>query len=103
MGNNVKQKWIPEITHHAPGVPIILVVTKSDLRNDQESIQSLQSKGMKMVTQSVIDAMKSEIGATKYVECSALTQENLKNVFDEAIRAALTPKKSTKKGGCTLL
>merc|ERR1712038_997353 len=100
---NVKQKWIPEITHHAPGVPIILVGTKSDLRNDQETLQSLKSKGLALVEAGEIDEMKNQINATKYVECSALTQENLKTVFDEAIRAALAPKKTKKKGGCTLL
>ena len=52
--------------------------------------------------------MVSEIGAVKYMECSALTQTGLKAVFDEAIRAVITPPvvksgKKEKRGGCSLL
>jgi len=102
--DNVKSKWWPEIQHHAPGVPIILVGTKSDLRNDQSMIQQLSAKGMSIIKAEEAQTRAEEIGAVKYLECSALTQEGLKNVFDEAIRAALNkPKANKQKGGCIML
>jgi Ras-related C3 botulinum toxin substrate 1 len=101
--NNVKAKWIPEIQHHAPNVPVILVGTKSDLRTDQDTQAQLRAKNLSMVSQSNAQNMANEIGAKGYLECSALTQEGLKNVFDEAIRAALDKPKPPSDGSCTLL
>jgi len=32
---NVSEKWIPEVRHHCPNIPIILVGTETYLRNDE--------------------------------------------------------------------
>ena len=84
--DNVKGKWFPEIEHHAPNVPIILVGTKLDLRDDANTTNQLRSKRMEPVSYEQALAVAKDIRAHKYLECSALTQRNLKSVFDEAIR-----------------
>ena len=96
---NVKTKWIPEIKHHVPEAPFLLVGTKTDLRNDDEVTQKV---GQVLQTSDGTTLAK-ELGAKSYVECSALTQDGLKNVFDEAIRAALNKDSNTKKKGCQIL
>merc|ERR1712225_166286 len=104
--DNVKAKWYPEIEHHAPGVPIILVGTKLDLREDKATADNLRSKKMEPVSYEQALIVAKEIRAHKYLECSALTQRNLKSVFDEAIRAVLSPRpQPTKKSKskCTIL
>jgi len=100
--DNVKSKWWPEITHHCPGVPIILVGTKSDMRNDANMQSQLAQKGLRMVSVEEAQQRAREIGAVSYMECSALTQEGLKNVFDEAIRASLN-KKAPKQDSCCII
>ena len=84
--DNVKAKWYPEIEHHAPNVPIILVGTKLDLREDRGTIEALRIKHMEPVSYEQALQVSREVRAHKYLECSALTQRNLKSVFDEAIR-----------------
>ncbi|KAI9246957.1 rac protein [Phascolomyces articulosus] len=101
---NVKTKWYPEISHHAPNTPMILVGTKLDLREDKQTIDRLREKRMAPLSYTQGLQMQKEIGAVKYLECSALTQKGLKNVFDEAIRAVLSPPaRPTKKKGCLIL
>ena len=103
---NVSAKWYPEISHHCPNVPIILTGTKLDLRDDAETISRLAEKRMAPITYEQGMQKAKEIGARKLMECSALTQKGLKNVFDEAIRAVINPDTTTKKKdrrGCNLL
>ncbi|KAI9754439.1 MAG: Rho GTPase protein rac1 [Chaenotheca gracillima] len=101
---NVAAKWHPEIEHHAPNVPIILVGTKLDLRDDAATLASLRQKRMEPIAAQRGFQLKKDIGAVKYIECSAATQTNLKSVFDEAIRAVLSPPPSKKtKKSCVIL
>ncbi|EGG11338.1 uncharacterized protein MELLADRAFT_70752 [Melampsora larici-populina 98AG31] len=104
---NVRTKWYPEICHHAPNIPLILVGTKLDLREDPQTIEKLRERRMAPISYQQAAAMARDIAAVRYLECSALTQKGLKNVFDEAIRAVLAPatrEKTTKKQskGCTI-
>jgi cell division control protein 42 len=58
---------------------------------------------MKPITTDNAEKLATTLRAVKYVECSALTQKGLKNVFDEAIMAALEPPETGKSKKCTLL
>ena len=70
--------------------------TKQDLREDHATIEKLKERRLSPISYAQGLSMAKEIGATKYQECSALTQKGLKNVFDEAIRAVLCPKPKPK-------
>jgi small GTP-binding protein len=103
---NVRSKWVPEISHHCPGVPFILVGTKSDLRDDQAIIDELEKRSLSPISYDQGLKMTEEIGAHMYLECSALTQRGLKEVFDEAIRAVIAPEGRTikkKESTCSLM
>ncbi|KAL4238474.1 hypothetical protein ACF0H5_003182 [Mactra antiquata] len=87
--HNVIDKWAPEIRRHCPDAPIILVGTQCDLRNDVKVLIELAHYNEKPVTEAEAKKLAEEIGALNYMECSALTQKNLKEVFDSAILSAL--------------
>ncbi|KAH8110608.1 P-loop containing nucleoside triphosphate hydrolase protein [Phellopilus nigrolimitatus] len=103
---NVRTKWYPEISHHAPSTSLLLVGTKLDLRDDPATIDKLRERRMSPISYQQGLQMQKDIRAVKYLECSALTQKNLKTVFDEAIRAVLYPPAKTgkpnKKTGCII-
>ncbi|CAI0392836.1 unnamed protein product [Linum tenue] len=82
---NVSKKWIPELKHYAPGVPIVLVGTKLD------------HPGAVPISTAQGEELRKLIGAPAYIECSSKTQENVKAVFDAAIRVVLQPPKQKKK------
>lgn len=101
---NVTSKWCPEIKHHCPDAPILLIGTKIDLREDKEALQALSDNGYSPMKREQGQKLANKIRAVKYLECSALTQRGLKQVFDEAVRAVLRPQPIRKRQRkCTLL
>lgn len=89
---NARAKWSPEVSHHCPNAPKLLVGTKTDLRNDADTIARLKDKRLNPISPDQGKKLAADIGARGYIECSAYTQDGLKDVFDEAIRTALNPK-----------
>ncbi|CAL5020423.1 unnamed protein product [Urochloa decumbens] len=175
---NVSKKWIPELRHYAPGVPIILVGTKLeaglpsmskrvyfgdkfvgklliklcidaavtarsslftsitirlyvllplavycaaklnswfcltiqllviDLRDDKQFF--VDHPGAVPISTAQGEELRKLIGAAAYIECSSKTQQNIKAVFDAAIKVVLQPPKQKRRKkkaqkGCAIL
>ena len=89
--NNITAKWCPEISHYCPNIPILLVGTKLDLRNDPATNRRLQEHGLIAISYDQGIECAKNINARGYMECSSFTQKGLKDIFDETIRIALSP------------
>ncbi|XP_036405704.1 rho-related GTP-binding protein RhoV-like isoform X2 [Megalops cyprinoides] len=89
---NVTKKWVPEIRACNPSAPIVLVGTQSDLRLDVNVLIDLDRHRVRPVLGPRAQSLAEKICAADYVECSALTQKNLKEAFDIAIFAAIKHK-----------
>ena len=100
---NIEEKWVPEVRHFCPTVPIILIGNKKDLRFNQETIRELSVQKMEPVKFENGKMVSSRIGAHDFLECSAKTKEGVKDVFEAATLAALKSKKSMKKKRCSFM
>ncbi|XP_062391777.1 rho-related GTP-binding protein RhoU [Sardina pilchardus] len=87
--HSVTSRWAPEIQRLCPDAPIILVGTQSDLREDVHVLIQLAENQEQPVTTEEARICAQHINAVTFTECSALTQKNLKEVFDTAILASM--------------
>ena len=62
--------------HQIP--PFILVGTQCDLRHDVKVLIELNATGQQPISSDYARSMATKMGAVTYIECSALTQKNLK-------------------------
>lgn len=78
----VTERWLPEIRHHLPQAPIILIGMKADLRDDPSWVYS------DPIPREECDALAGQIGSAAYHENSAVTQAGLAQTFQTMIAAA---------------
>lgn len=110
---------------HAPNIPIVLVGTKLDLRENEEALKKLDDEGLEPISYDQVRLFMKwvaierlahssffktrllqgvekakQLGLVAYKECSALTQVGLKEVFDAAVQAVYgsKTKEDTKQG-----
>ncbi|KPP60337.1 rho-related GTP-binding protein RhoB-like [Scleropages formosus] len=77
---NIPEKWVPEVKHFCPSVPIILVANKKDLRNDENVRNELARMKQEPVKTEDGRAMAVRIGAYDYLECSAKTKDGVREL-----------------------
>ena len=94
---NALKKWLPELQKENPEAPKLIVGNKTDLRDivkTQDGSHIAKDLGENLTKNK----------DSKYLECSALTQEGLKHVFEEAVRSCLKGKDAPipggERGGC---
>lgn len=103
---NVAAKWVPEVERHLPDVATILAGNKLDLRLDAERANDGEA-GDAFVKASEGEALCKKLGCAAYVECSAITNENVAVLFNKAVAAAMETGDATREQsaqqqpGCT--
>lgn len=99
---NIKEHWHPEVVHHRPEAKFILVGTKLDARDDKDGQYDHPGR---WPTTEMGESLAKDLGM-EYCECSALTQEGMKHVFNRALRLSLGTQQEVvkkKKPHCLLL
>ncbi|CAF3965734.1 unnamed protein product [Adineta steineri] len=81
--------WLSRARRSNSKIPIILVGTQMDLRSDLQTLLTLDQQKLKPVTEKEARARAQQMHACNYIECSSLTEKNLKTVFDTAVLTAI--------------
>uniref|UniRef100_A0A914KVS1 Ras-related C3 botulinum toxin substrate 1 n=1 Tax=Meloidogyne incognita TaxID=6306 RepID=A0A914KVS1_MELIC len=79
-----------------------LLGTKIDLRDDPATLRALQNEKKTVISRAQCQKVAAKIKAYAYCECSALTQQGLPSVFEEAVRAVITPRPK-KRRRCSVI
>ncbi|TPX07754.1 uncharacterized protein E0L32_010546 [Thyridium curvatum] len=114
---NVESKWVGEIADNCPGVKLVLVALKCDLREsgDEDEADNAaasaadgsnpqpQREKKPMITYDSGLEVARRINALRYLECSAMRNRGVNEAFTEAARVALSVKKDREGDKCVVM
>ncbi|TPX37291.1 hypothetical protein SeMB42_g06958 [Synchytrium endobioticum] len=98
--NNIQEKWAPELRHFLPNVPIILVGTKKDLRDD---MVYASDKSTAVIPPSFGHQLMTRIGACQYMETSAKNNEGVNELFKTAAKIATKQSRRRNNRNCLVM
>jgi Rho family protein len=103
---NVESKWVGEIADNCPGVKLVLVALKCDLREQEE--EDANEDGTPQEKKPMINyeqglEVARRIHALRYLECSAMRNRGVNEAFTEAARVALSVKKDSDESKCSVM
>ncbi|KAK2592662.1 Rho GTPase [Conoideocrella luteorostrata] len=115
---NVESKWVGEIADNCAGVKLVLIALKCDLRergNDDEDgeenvpstlppeVAAIERPSGPLIEYDKGLEVAKRIGASRYLECSAMKNRGVNEAFTEAARVALSVKKERDDSKCTVM
>lgn len=109
---NVESKWVGEIADNCPGVKLVLVALKCDLREGSEDDDDAaaaaegadgQREKKPMINYEQGLEVARRINALRYLECSAMRNRGVNEAFTEAARVALSVKKDKQDQKCVVM
>ncbi|KAJ8385165.1 hypothetical protein AAFF_G00192160 [Aldrovandia affinis] len=87
---SVSRRWIGEVREHLPKAPVLVVATQTDHREvGPNQVACIPSSHGKQLAQ--------DIHARGYLECSALSNRGVQQVFECAVRTAINQGKRGKR------
>ncbi|TQV98075.1 protein RHO3 [Cordyceps javanica] len=113
---NVESKWVGEIADNCAGVKLVLVALKCDLREQSEEEETEEAGASTPAAETAEPREKKpfityeqglevarRIGASRYLECSAMKNRGVNEAFTEAARVALSVKKEREESKCVIM
>lgn len=94
---SLRAEWYPEALYYCPNAVFLVVGTHKDLYEDGPTLERLAAEKHVPTSYEAAVSFCKELHGYKALECSAVTQEGVKDVFDNVVRAVVEAKRGGDK------